>query len=75
MQRGSPPSCGSEKLSVTAHPGMGWRLPSRGSLSAVTPLNLVFMIQAPCTNSNWREMFALMQTNWMPCSPVSEQSG
>ena len=48
------------KPSVTGQPGIGWRLPSKGSLSLVKPSNFVPMIQAFWTNSNCRPMLALM---------------
>ena len=59
MRRRSPEACGSEKVLVTGHPGMGSRLPTSGSLSSARPPNLLPIIQALCTNSNWRPMLAL----------------
>jgi hypothetical protein len=60
-RRRRPEACGSEKAPVTGHPGSGARLPSRGSLSSDSPPNFVPIIQALCTNSNWRAIFALRQ--------------
>ena len=50
-------------------PGKGSRLPRSGSLSSERPSNLALIIQALCTNSNWRAMLASRQMKWSPDSP------
>ena len=66
MRRRSLASPGIVKFPVTGHPGIDSRLPRSGSLSLVTPENLVFATHAFCRNSNYREMLALRQTQ---CNP------
>ena len=71
MRRLKPASCGILNEFVNGHSETASRLPIMGSLSSVIPSNFVLDSQAPCMNSNCRDMFALRQMKCSPRSPIS----
>ena len=52
MRLHKPAPFGIVKLAVLRQPGIASRLPTSGSLSSVSPENLVFIVHAFCKNSN-----------------------